>query len=88
MYSSHICLIVEKLSKSSQALKFRFTARTGFSWWQTVTLGTKLATRANKWRIRVRQNRLSGDLGLYRGNWCFSGCKVSASSASLEFQRT
>ena len=47
----YICLIFEKLSKSSQALKFGLTARTGFNWWQTLTLGTKLATRANSWGI-------------------------------------
>src|SRR3989344_3731187 len=40
------------LSKSSHALKFRLTARTGFKGWQTLTLGTKLATRATKWEIR------------------------------------
>ena len=47
-----ICLTFQKLSKSSHALKFGFTARQYLNRWQTLTLGTKLATRANKWQIR------------------------------------
>ncbi|OHA27160.1 MAG: hypothetical protein A3C06_03730 [Candidatus Taylorbacteria bacterium RIFCSPHIGHO2_02_FULL_46_13] len=48
-----ICLTFQKLSKSSQALKFGFTARQSRNRWQTVILGTKLATRANKWEFRT-----------------------------------
>ena len=77
-----------KLSKSSQDLKFRLTARQSRNRWQTLTLGTKLATRATNGKFGVTQNRLSGGLGLNRGNWDFSGCIISSSLASLELQRT
>jgi len=42
-----------KLRTGRHALKFGLTAGTGCNRWQTLTLGTKLATRANKWWIRV-----------------------------------
>lgn len=43
-------LIFEKLSKSSHALKFGFTARQYYNWCKALTLGAKLATRAHTWQ--------------------------------------
>jgi len=53
-----ICLTFQKLSKSHQALKFRFTARQCCKRWQTLTLDTKLAAGATNGRFEVTQNRL------------------------------
>ena len=64
----HICLIIEKLSKSSQALKFGFTARqyrnraNSYSQHKARHKGNQVVKTASK-------NRLSGGLGLNRGNW-------------------
>jgi len=57
-------------------------------WYQGCTDVAKLATRATNGKFGVTQNRLSGGLGLDRGNWDFSGCIISSSLTSLEFQRT
>gem|GEM_PF-2937764 len=52
-----------KLSKSSQALKFRFTARQSLNMWQTLILGPKLATMATYQTSTRRSTREFSSMG-------------------------